>query len=53
MFKQFIMAAALIMPFAVSAQEAEEQEKEEGYVFTTVKEIPVTSVKDQNNSGTC
>lgn len=47
------MAAALIMPFAVSAQEAEEQEKEEGYVFTTVKEIPVTSVKDQNNSGTC
>ena len=29
------------------------QEKEEGYIFTTQKSIPVTSVKDQNRSGTC
>ena len=26
---------------------------EEGFVFTTVKENPITSVKDQNRSSTC
>lgn len=26
---------------------------EEGFVFTTVKENPITSVKDQNQSSTC
>ena len=34
------------------AQEKEEKE-DEGYVFTNVKEIPITSVKDQNRAGTC
>ena len=29
------------------------QEEGEGYIFTTQKSIPVTSVKDQNRSGTC
>ena len=24
-----------------------------GFVFTTVKEIPITSIKNQNKSGTC
>ena len=33
---------------------AQEQKKEaEGYKFDTVKVIPVTSVKNQNNAGTC
>ena len=27
--------------------------KEEGFVFTTVKENPITSVKNQNRAGTC
>ena len=25
----------------------------QGYVFTTVDSIPITSIKDQNQSGTC
>lgn len=36
----------------VAAQENEEK-KEEGFVFTTVKANPVTSVKNQNRAGTC
>lgn len=40
------------MSFVGSAQEDKEKE-ETGYQFTPVKEIPCTSVKDQNRSGTC
>ncbi len=29
------------------------QEKKEGFVFTTVKENPITSIKNQNRAGTC
>ncbi len=32
---------------------AQEQPKEEGFVFTTVKENPITSIKNQNRAGTC
>src|SRR5574344_910990 len=32
---------------------AQEETKEEGYQFTTQKEVKYTSVKDQNRSGTC
>ena len=32
---------------------AQEANKEEGFVFTTVKANPVTSVKNQNRAGTC
>jgi aminopeptidase C len=32
---------------------AQDVKKEEGFQFTTVKEIPITSTKNQNNSGTC
>lgn len=31
----------------------DEQRKEDGYIFTTVRELPITSVKNQNRSGTC
>jgi aminopeptidase C len=34
------------------AMEAQEN-KVEGFEFTTVKELPITSVKNQNRSGTC
>ncbi len=45
-----MLLAYFLMPQPVIAQE---EEKEEGYVFEMVKEIPHTSVKDQNRSGTC
>lgn len=32
---------------------AQEEKKEEGFVFTTVKENPITSIKNQNRSSTC
>ena len=32
---------------------AQDAKKEEGFVFTTVKENPVTSVKNQSRAGTC
>lgn len=37
----------------VVAQEEQKEEKEEGYIFTDIKVLPVTSVKDQNAAGTC
>ena len=43
----------LLATLVVSAQEKKEEEKEKGYQFTSVKEIPCTSVKDQYRSGTC
>ena len=32
---------------------AQEHKKEEGFVFSTVKENPITSIKNQNRSSTC
>lgn len=46
------MAAAMLISVPTFAQEAEEKE-EEGYKFEVIKELPVTSVKDQNRAGTC
>ena len=34
-------------------QAKEEAKEEEGFKFETIKELPVTSVKDQNQAGTC
>ena len=42
----------LMIPNMV-AQDAPKKEKGEGFVFTTVKENPITSVKNQNRSSTC
>ncbi|MBP5171799.1 MAG: aminopeptidase, partial [Bacteroidales bacterium] len=51
--RQTILALlALSLPLLpLSAQE--EQKKEEGFQFTTVKENPITTVKNQNRSSTC
>ena len=49
--KKLLTAAALGL-FCVSGM-AQEANKEEGFVFTTVKANPVTSVKNQNRAGTC
>lgn len=47
----FIIATIALLAFDVPAQEA--AKKEEGFVFTTVKENPITSIKNQNRSSTC
>ena len=44
------MLAGLLMACPAMAQEKETEGKLE---FTTVKEVPITPVKDQNRSGTC
>ena len=52
MKKAFLtIGASAICATSVFAQE--EKKEDEGYKFDTVKVIPVTSVKDQNNAGTC
>ena len=49
-----ILAIALfaLVATGVSAQE-ETKEKDNKPVFTVVKELPITSIKDQHSSGTC
>ena len=52
MMKQSILIATLgLLSFNVSAQDT--PKAEEGFIFTTVKENPITSVKNQNRSSTC
>lgn len=60
-FKKFLttLVLALGLPCLLVAQPVspqvseQEPEKEEGFVFDTLKIIPITSVKDQNIAGTC
>lgn len=48
--KKLILTIALFTAaLSINAQDV----KEEGFVFTTVKENPITSVKNQNRSSTC
>jgi len=47
----FITLAAVSMSVCAEAQTA--KVKDPGYQFTDVKRLPVTSVKNQNRSGTC
>jgi C1A family cysteine protease len=49
---KFIVSAAAIALAALSAS-AQEKPKAPEYEFTTVKENPITSIKDQYRSGTC
>ena len=54
--KKFFMtlaAAAVCATAFAQAPKADEQKEDEGYKFTIVKELPVTSVKNQNQAGTC
>ncbi|MBQ5461744.1 MAG: aminopeptidase, partial [Bacteroidaceae bacterium] len=44
---------ALVAMCASNAFAQEDAKKKEGFEFTTVKEIPITSIKNQNRSGTC
>ena len=49
MKKTFLLAAAALLSMGSFAQE----NKNEGFEFTVVKENPITSVKDQHRAGTC
>lgn len=45
---------ALLLSGSVSAQKSGKKNvEEEGFVFTTVKANPITSIKNQNRAGTC
>ena len=56
-FKHFLLTAALFMGVSAFAQpmppQGEPKSDDEGYKFEIIKELPVTSVKDQNRAGTC
>lgn len=49
----FAIIAAFTLCLNVQAQESKEKKDEEGYKFTVVKELPITSIKNQNRAGTC
>ena len=53
--KKLLFTAVLGMTaLSMTAQEKNDSIKEEeGFIFTTVKEIPITSIKNQNRSSTC
>ena len=50
MKKSILIAALGLFSLNMTAQDTK---PEEGFVFTTVKENPITSVKNQNRSSTC
>lgn len=47
------LAAACLMPGSLMAKKKKTEPKKEEITFTVIKENPVTSIKDQNQSGTC
>ena len=53
MKKLFTLALVALLAAGAQAEEAKDSVKSNKPVFTTVKENPITSVKDQNRSGTC
>ena len=51
---KLIALAALGLCFSsINVNAQDKKDKEEGFVFTTVKENPITSIKNQNRSSTC
>lgn len=53
MNKFILTAATAICVLPALAQDAKKEVPADSLVFTTVIEAPVTSIKNQNNSGTC
>ena len=54
MKKAFLFLGAMaICASAVFAQDEKKEKEDEGYKFDTIKVLPITSVKNQNNAGTC
>ena len=48
-----ILTIALLALFCANGAQAQEEKPSNKPVFTIVKELPITSVKNQNRSGTC
>ncbi len=48
-----LLAILAATPVAAQDNMPEEKEEEDSIVFTTIIENPITSIKDQNSSGTC
>jgi len=53
MKKVFLISLLAIMATGAQAEEKIDSSASNKPVFTTIKEIPITSIKDQNRSGTC
>ncbi|MBQ0143140.1 MAG: aminopeptidase [Prevotellaceae bacterium] len=53
MKKSILLIAFCAWGMASFAQEANVEPKKEQPVFTTIKEVPITSIKNQARSGTC
>lgn len=53
MKKIFVIALTALMTLNANAAEKKDSVNPNKPVFTIIKEIPITSVKDQNRSGTC
>ena len=47
------ITCSMVLFASFSAMYGQEGQKEEGYQFTTVKEVKITPVKKQNRTGTC
>ena len=57
-FKPFFAAAAMMLSIAAVAQPQSsmpkpDEKESEGFKFDTIKVLPITSIKDQNQAGTC
>lgn len=48
-----LWVASLLLAFSLSGMSAQEKNESEGYVFTPVRELKITPVKNQNRTGTC
>ncbi|MBO6217066.1 MAG: aminopeptidase [Prevotella sp.] len=53
MKKLLSLALLAMMAMGAHAQEQKDSADSKKPVFTTIKELPITSIKDQNRSGTC
>ena len=53
MKKLMLMSLAALISLSAGAQEKKDGENKNKPVFTTIKENKITSIKDQNRSGTC
>lgn len=51
--KRFIVLASFLCTIAFATVAAQEKQEKEGYIFTPVKELKITPVKNQNRAGTC
>ena len=53
MKKLFALLAVAMICAPAFAQDQEKNEEDEGYKFDTLNVLPITSIKNQNNAGTC